>query len=165
MSGKSFLEPSLLPRESSNRKSFLDTRESFSRKSFIDPLLSTPQTIRDSFAGGGELIEATTTAIANVGQMNFATFISFLLFAILVGFELGNVVDLMLIFAVIAIIMVISVILIAYYQGSPEKNEQTGEVYTNEKRRDLINEYIDEMFNEIDYNLIIIFMGNFFFYI
>jgi hypothetical protein len=69
--------------------------------------------------------------------------------------------SLVFIFAAIAVIMVASVILIKYYSGNPVKDPETGIAIDNQKRRHLILKCTHELFKDIDYDLIVIFIGIF----
>ena len=55
--------------------------------------------------------------------------------------------------------MVASVILIKYYSGNPVKDPETGIAVDNQKRRNLILKYTNELFKDIDYDLVVIFIG------
>lgn len=109
--------------------------------------------------GMQRLVTKSAVSLSNVGPVSFA---AFGLFAILVAAQLSGLVPLVLLFAVIAVLMTTSVVLVNYYTGHPRK-DNNGKDLTNEERRHHISKYVDKLFLEIDYNLIIIFVGmNFF---
>lgn len=64
------------------------------------------------------------------------------------------------IFSVIAVFLICGTILINYYRKYP-KFDMKGNKINNSLRRKLISSFVNELFLDIDYNLIIIFIGKF----
>ena len=95
--------------------------------------------------------------MSNAGAVSY---IAFLLFIILIIIELANLAELVLVFAVVAVVMVASVVLVSYYSGKP-RTDKTGKLMTNMERREGIDKFVNEMFLDIDYNLIVIFVGEY----
>lgn len=114
--------------------------------------------IRTSMVGLKEFGSIVTSNIRNYEQVGFETWVAIGLFVILVILELSGALELVFIFAVIAVVMVASVILIQYYTGKPNI-DNNGTPIDNKSRRRLIQIYVNEMFKDIDYDLIVIFIG------
>jgi len=88
------------------------------------------------------------------------SWIAFPLFFLLIILELVGVFSLVALFAFVAIYLVVAVMLVNYYSGKPT-HWPNGLVMTNRERIQLIVKYIEDLFNDLDYNLIIIFSGLF----
>eukprot|EP01034_Spumella_vulgaris_P026334 gene26334-32900_t len=86
--------------------------------------------------------------------------VAFLFFALLIALEFVGIFSLASIFTVIAICLVGSVLLINYYRGHPVADEQ-GRPYSNEERIAGIAAYTEELFLDLDYNILLIFTGLF----
>lgn len=130
---------------SKGRQSYVEhLSESFDRSSIVQ-----------AFAGSVSLL---TTGLHNVSNAGAVSYISFALFALLILIELANLVELVLVFSVVAVLMVTTVVLISYYTGQP-KTDSSGKLISNTERRQGIDIFVNEMFLDVDYNLIIIFVG------
>lgn len=81
-------------------------------------------------------------------------------FIALITLEFVGVFELAPLFTIIAITLIGAVLLINYYRGYPHTHHN-GRPYTNEERINGISAYIEELFLELDYNILIIFTGLF----
>jgi hypothetical protein len=86
--------------------------------------------------------------------------VALLFFVLLIALEFVGIFSLASIFTLIAICLVGSVLLINYYRGHPAVDE-LGQPYTNEERVAGIAAYTEELFLDLDYNILIIFTGLF----
>jgi Na+/H+ antiporter NhaD/arsenite permease-like protein len=82
----------------------------------------------------------------------------FTVFAVLIIFELTGVFSLVNIFVYIAVLMVVCTLLLNYYLPIIRHLDFDT---SHKAKRNLIMEYTEAMFNDLDYNLIIIFIGLF----
>ena len=129
------------------------------RQSYIEQLSQSVRrsSISEAISGGLSLVVHGVHNVSNAGAV---TYISFALFALLIIIELANLAELVLVFAIVAVLMVVTVVLVSYYTGQPRTNSK-GKPISNAERREGIEMFVNEMFLDIDYNLIIIFVGNF----
>jgi hypothetical protein len=168
-----FMRPSLRARESStNASSHRNTNRLASasvgsqrmtstadsgRQSYLEHLSFSVRrsSIAEALSGAASMVSSGIHNVANAGAVSY---FSAFLFVLLILIELANLAELVLVFAVTAIVMVVSVVLISYYTGQPYA-DSNGNILTNQHRRQGIEHFVNEMFLDIDYNLIIIFVG------
>lgn len=129
------------------------------RQSYMEHLSQSVRrsSISEAISGGMSLVVQGVYNVSNAGAV---TYISFALFALLIVIELANLAELVLVFAIVAVLMVVVVVLVSYYTGQPRANSK-GKPISNAERREGIEMFVNEMFLDIDYNLIIIFVGKF----
>jgi len=106
--------------------------------------------------------ERSTEAISSkvAEQIGHQSWVAFPLFLVLIILELVGFLPLVALFALVAIYMIICVVLVNYYSNYP-KRWPDGKDMTPGDRIKLITRYIEDMFNDLDYNLLIIFTGLF----
>jgi len=107
-----------------------------------------------------ELNSANIVTSKMAEEIGSYSWIAFPFFSILIILELIGIFSLVALFAFVAIYLVVSVMLVNYYSGRPT-HWPNGLVMTNRERIQLIIKYIEDLFNDLDYNLIIIFSGLF----
>lgn len=88
------------------------------------------------------------------------SWVAFPFFLVLIVLELVGVFSLVALYALVAIYIISSVILVNYYRGYPS-HWPNGQIIARRERIQLIIKYVEDMFNDLDYNLIVIFSGLF----
>jgi di/tricarboxylate transporter len=111
-----------------------------------------------SLAGALESARQAPSLVKNGGIVSIT---AFTLFLGLIVIELSGALPLTLVFAIAAIFMVSSVVLLSYYSvHTPLSGEPPQESGQRKKElRKHISAYVDRLFASIDYNLLIIFFG------
>lgn len=103
-------------------------------------------------------VNVVTSKIAE--EIGSYSWVAFPLFAVLIVLELVGIITLVALYTLVAIFIIASVVLVNYYRGYPVR-WPNGNLMTRRDRIQLIIKYVEDMFNDLDYNLIVIFSGLF----